>query len=76
MTNRLSAAFQELSAHLLIGAAIIHQNSHHLSADEEAPTLAGRSVARKIERLNRDGKDSITYTELNDPENATGLDED
>lgn len=76
MTDGLSAAFQKLIAHLLIGDAIVDQNAHRVAADEETPALARSSVTREIERLNRHRENATAYSKLNDPENATGLNED
>ena len=76
MADGLSAAFQKLIAHLLIGDAVIDQDAHRVAADEETPALAGSAVAREIERLNRHRENPTAYSKLNDPENATGLNED
>lgn len=76
MPYGFSAAFQKLSAHLLIGAAVVDQNAHRFSADEKSAALARRPVARKVERLHGDCEDTVTHPELNDAEHATGSNED
>jgi len=70
------ASFQKLSAHLLIGAAVVDQNAHGVSADEESAALARRPVAREVECLHGDCEDTVTHPELNDAEHATGSNED
>ena len=76
MADGLSAAFQKLIAHLLFGAAVVDQDAHRVAADEKTPALALRPVTREIERLNRHGENATAYSELNYPEDATGLNED
>jgi hypothetical protein len=76
MAYGFSAAFQKLSAHLLIGAAIVDQNAHRVPTDEKPPTLARRTIAREVERLHRHGEHALAYSELNDSQHATGSNED
>ena len=76
MPYGFSAGFQKLSAHLLIGAAVVDQNAHRVAADEKSAALSRGPVAREVERLHGDCKDTLAHPELNDAEHATGSNED